>query len=282
VGRVTTTACRAVIERVKAGIARPFAGRKLPGWVGIALGVAERWALQEERIRSTFDLVRDVGGEPAMLVSVLESPLFSVGLIAGGVGYLIFAGEPSPGAVRHPWWTIVGWSVVTVCIAAVLLVFGYGYFQLRVMEVAGPKIDQIQKEALGGRLVWHMNDFDKYLFGLALDAIAENDRFVVKVWCSQDVNSKSYADDFLKVILDHKWPKPSVNCLFNNMKADLFGLHIAINEPPGTDITTIEIPKDAKKAASLLTQANLRFSWLSNETIGKDDYYIGIGIGPAP
>jgi len=67
-----------------AGISRPLVPRKCPGWAGIAVGGLERLALQEERIRQAFDLVRDLGGEPAMLVSVLESPLSSVALIAGG------------------------------------------------------------------------------------------------------------------------------------------------------------------------------------------------------
>lgn len=271
------------VERIRTGIARPFTGRKLPGWASIILGALERLALQEERIREAFHLVRDLGSEPAMLVSALESPIFSIALIAGGVGYLIFVGEPKAGTVRHRWWPVVGWSIAAICLAVIVSVFGYGYFQLRVMEVATPQIETVQQKALGGQLFWHLTDGEKFKLGEALDQVPESERFEVKIWAlPTNSNSQTYGSDLAEVFTNHHW-KIAPDFMFNNLRRDLVGLSISVSKKYLHEDKTMkpsEFPPNVQKLAQILVQAGIGGEWSWNDGLKDDDFAIAIGNGP--
>ena len=232
-----------ITDRIKGAVlTRPFSFRKLPGWAEIAVGVAARISSHEERARNAFEVMRDMGGDPEMIASVVTSPWFSAGLILSGVGYLVFVGEPQKGIQRQPWWPIVGWSVVSVCMAILLSATGYGYFQYRVMEVAGGKINEIQQQALGGQLFWHMTELEKLNLGTALAEVPEASRFEIKLRCvPTSSSSQTYAIDLLETFKKHNW-KATPDCMFNNVKRDLMGIYISVpKEDQGIVPSIIEI-----------------------------------------
>jgi hypothetical protein len=159
-----------------------------------------------------------------MIASAIESPWFCFGLVATGVGYLVFVGEPKT-VIRHPWAPVVGWSVFLICLALMISTIGYGYFQFLVLQEAGRRDAERQKQAIGTPLFWRLTDFNKYTFGLRLDEIPEDKRFEIKIKCLPDAISRTFVESFAKVIIDHKW-KVSANCLFSNIRPDLIGLWI--------------------------------------------------------
>jgi hypothetical protein len=52
---------------------RPFVLRKVPAWISIVLGFGTRLAGHEERIRHVYDVTREMGGEPEVIVGLVES-----------------------------------------------------------------------------------------------------------------------------------------------------------------------------------------------------------------
>jgi hypothetical protein len=241
--------------------------------------ICTRFIEREEHIRHAYHFMHEMGGEPEMIATLVESPWFSFGLVAAGVTYLIFVGEPKEGVQRHPWWPIVGWSIFSLCLLGIVSVIGYGSIYYLGAKFAGEKIQTVQRQALSGQLLWRMTDFDKYMLGRALDAVPENERFEFKIWCSQDTNSRTYTEDFAQVLFDHKW-KPAVNCLFNNLKSGIFGLWITAKGNPGDPVDLNKLPPQARKMAEIFQAAQIPFVWGANQTIDEKDYYLAIGIGP--
>jgi hypothetical protein len=259
---------------------RPFASWKLPGWASIVLGFVTRIAEHEERIRHAYHIMHELGGEPEMIAAVVESPWFSATLVIGGVGYLVFVGEPKKGVQRQPWWPIIGWSVFGICLLGTVSVIAYGSVYYLGAKLADQKIQSVQRQALSGQLLWRMTDFDKYMLGRALDAVPEGERFDFKIWCSQDTNSKTYTEDFAQVLVDHKW-KPNINCLFNNLKSGIFGLWITAKGKAGDPVDLNKMPPQVRKMADIFQAAQIPFVWGANDQLTENDYYLAIGIGPA-
>jgi hypothetical protein len=126
---------RAGRQRLKAAVvSRPFLPRKLPAWVSIALGFFTRFAGHEERIRHLYDVTREMGGDPEIIVGIIESVWFSVILVAGGVLYLIFVGESDKSIRRHPAWPVVAWSILSIFILSVAFVPLYGALEIYIRE----------------------------------------------------------------------------------------------------------------------------------------------------
>lgn len=259
---------------------RPFTLRKLPGWISVLVGASSRFLEHEERIRRAYHAIHDLGGEPEMISQLIQSYWFSFGLIAAGVAYLVFVGEPEKGVQRQPWWPIVGWISVSICISLVVAMTCYGYFQYRIIEEAGKQTDIVRRQALGGQLFWHMTEIEKMRFGEALDQVPESERFDFKIWCSQDVNSKTYTEDLAQVLVEHKW-KAAPNCLFNNLKAGIFGIWISMKAKPGTEVDLSKAPPEVKKISEIFIAAQISFVWGANEQLPDNDYYVAVGVGPA-
>jgi hypothetical protein len=245
------------------------------------LGFATRLAEHEECIRYAYHIIRDLGAEPELLAALVESPWFSTALVVAGVGYLIFVGEPDGKVQRHPAWPIAAWSIVAICAALVFSVIGYGYFQLRVLEVASPKIDEIQKRALGGQVFWHLTDAQKLKLGDALDQVPEGERFEVKLLClPTSSNSQTYATDLFQVCSEHHW-KVAPNCMFNNVRRDFVGLSVSIptkfNRPGATNS---DLPHQIQKLAELFTAADIAGSWSFNDEQKDEEALLVIGNNP--
>jgi|SRR5271165_6352371 len=111
---------------IKAKFLSAFSLRKLPGHAIWVLGVV--WKLLD--IAGHLDvfsrMVEGMGGTPAMLANVLLSPLTSVGMIAIGISYVVFVGEPEKGVQRHVWWPYVGWAIFAISLISMVGIVGYG------------------------------------------------------------------------------------------------------------------------------------------------------------
>jgi hypothetical protein len=114
---------------------RPFLSlRKLPGVLLTAFGLG--WKLLDigGRLDLFIRIAESMGGSLALLATALLSPWTSVGLVAVGVGYVVFVGEPEKGAQRHPWWPYAGWALLACSVLSLLIVAGWGAIEFYVRE----------------------------------------------------------------------------------------------------------------------------------------------------
>ena len=99
------------------------------------LAQAGQWGWLSLDIFSRLDIlwrvVETMGGSPAMIAFVISSWEFSFALIALGVGYTVFVGEPEKHTQRHAWWPYVAASVFFVCLATMASVAIYGAYELQ-------------------------------------------------------------------------------------------------------------------------------------------------------
>ncbi len=106
--------------------------RKRPAWFGIALWIITEIPDWRHRLDFWFGTVEAMGGYLGDAAVVLGSTYFRWGILIIALGYLVFVGEPKRGVQRHPWWPIVGWSVLGACLTAITITLGAGYFEMRV------------------------------------------------------------------------------------------------------------------------------------------------------
>lgn len=107
------------------------------------LGQLVHWGWLSLDIFGRLDLlwrvVESMGGTPALIASIVSSWQFSFALIAIGLIYTVFVGEPEQGVQRHTWWPYVAASIFFICLTAMGLLAIYGAYevQLRKAYAAG-------------------------------------------------------------------------------------------------------------------------------------------------
>jgi hypothetical protein len=79
-------------------------------------------------------VAESVGGTPAMLAAVVSSIWTSVALIAGGIGYIVFVGEPKQGVQRHYLLPYVGWALFVIACLSMMGVIGEGAAELYIRQ----------------------------------------------------------------------------------------------------------------------------------------------------
>jgi hypothetical protein len=104
--------------------------RKWPGHAVWILGAVWKFLDIGGRLDLFSRIVESMGGSAAMLASLLLSPWTSVGLIVGGLGYVVFVGEPGKGTQRHHWWPYVGWAIFAVTLLSMVFIAGYGSVEI--------------------------------------------------------------------------------------------------------------------------------------------------------
>jgi len=162
---------------LKANPWRLVAPRRLPGWLTTAIGYGPKLAEEYfEHVRNAFDIARELGGEPRVLIDLITSNWYANSLLTIGVLYVIFIGEPHRGVLRHPAWRIIGWSVAGLCLAGVTAAGFLAAAQVIYVAGEGQGERKIQQQALGSPIYWHMTTDEKAKLGMALDKIKEEDR----------------------------------------------------------------------------------------------------------
>lgn len=72
----------------------------------------------------------------SIAASIFISPYFGPSALIAGLLWLIFVGEAPAGVQRYHWARYLGWSVVSVCMAAVAVTAGYGYIEFYIRQEA--------------------------------------------------------------------------------------------------------------------------------------------------
>ncbi len=121
---------RRVISRIWRLFTQPV---KFPGWaaIGTAIVLITDWA---DRIGYWIEIAQTMGGHMGMIASVVGYRYFPIGLVAAGLLWLYLVGEPSRGVQRHHWWPYFGWSVVAICVTAIIVTAGRGWFEIYLRE----------------------------------------------------------------------------------------------------------------------------------------------------
>jgi hypothetical protein len=138
---------------------RIFSYSKLPGITIAIIGVAWRVLDWGGRLDFLWHMVEALGGNAAMIATIISSPLSSVALIVVGLSYVIFVGEPVVTTIRGPLVPVIGWGFVILCLSLLgaISIFGYFVYELPndpdalyqglspVARISGPEIDNTSK-----------------------------------------------------------------------------------------------------------------------------------------
>jgi len=192
---------RGLVQRVR----HLFTRRKMPAWMVILLLAVEEIPDWKSRFDFWLDAVRNMGGEIGIAATVIASPLFSFAVLAGAILYLVFVGEPAKGVQRHHWWPYLGWGFFGICFAATFITGIVGYVEIYIQKEVGQRENEIQRQALGTHVFWHLTDFDKLSLGRELDKVPDKARFDVRIECSGGPDSRTYTDDLGAVFSSHNW-----------------------------------------------------------------------------
>lgn len=106
--------------------------RKLPGIGLLVIGLGWRLLDIGGRLDLLVRVIEQIGGSPALIASIVSSVWFSVALVAAGVVYLIFVGEPGRGVQRQRWWSAIGWGIFVLSFAGMVGTATVGYVVLQV------------------------------------------------------------------------------------------------------------------------------------------------------
>lgn len=107
--------------------------RKWPGYAISLLGVAWQFLDIGGRLELLWRIVEGMGGTPAAIAAAILWPWTGVLLIAVGLCYSLFVGEPPKGVQRHHWWPYVGWATFALAFVSMAgtAIYGAAEFYIR-------------------------------------------------------------------------------------------------------------------------------------------------------
>jgi hypothetical protein len=253
---------------------------KLPAWAVILLLVIKEVPGWKSRYEFWLAAAKSLGGMPGTIASVIASNYFAA--IAGvmAAAYIVLVGEPKKGTQRHHWWPYIGWSVFGLLLTSIIVTGIVGYVEIYIKEEVSSRDEAIQKQYSVHPVFWHLTDFQKTNLGVALDQVPEDKRFQIQIRCLQDSGSRTFAEDFAKVVTDNHW-KVIGNCLFNDIRPDLVGLYLGIaKKHAGKAIS--DLPEHVRTLAKLLEDARIDGQWgLDKDDALGDEGVIIIGNPPS-
>ncbi|SRR5216683_2870424 len=253
---------------------------KIPAWLVIIILVVKEIPDWKSRYDFWLTAAMSLGGVPGTIASVVASGYFApiVGLAAAA--YIVLVGEPKKGVQRHHWWPYIGWSVFGLMLTVMVVTGIVGYVEIYIKDEVGKRDETIQRQSSVHPVFWHLTDFQKTSLGFALDQIPEEKRFDIQIRCMPDSGSRTFAEDFAKVVVDHKW-KIVANCLFSDIRPDLVGLYLGIaKKHSGKNFP--DLPEHIRILAKLLEDAKISGQWGhdKDDTLG-DEGAIIIGNPPS-
>jgi hypothetical protein len=269
-------------QRIRAAFTEPV---KLPGWAAIIVVVVQVVPDWKSRIDFWLSVAKSAGGYLAVAAAVVASPYFTPSLLAGGLAWVLFAGEAPRGVQRHHWLRYVGWSVFLVCVTLIVITAGYGALTFYVKEQVSQRDIDLQKKYASGPIFWHLTDAEKLAFKNELSKVPEKERFQVQIICLPDAGSRAFVEDIAQVFNDAGWPKVGANCLFNKLKPDVLGLYVAATPTFIEKLTAIknmdDWPHDIRTLVKVLTDAKIPAQWANYDDDTKQDHFFLL-VGNAP
>jgi hypothetical protein len=253
---------------------------KIPAWLVIIILLLKEIPDWKSRYDFWVTAAKSLGGIPGMIAWVIGSGYFAPIAAIMAAGYIILVGEPKKSVQRHYWWPYIGWSVFGTLITIMVVTGIVGYVEIYIKEEVGKRDGAIQKQSAVRPVFWHLTDFEQTTLGFALDRIPEDKRFTIQVRCLPDAGSRTFVEDFAKVVIEHKWTI-SANCLFSNVRPDLVGLYIGIAKKyAGKNIE--DLPEHPRLLAKLLEEAKIQGQWgLDKDDSLGEDAAIVVGNPPS-
>lgn len=197
---------------------RLFARRKLPAWAFFVLSAIEQIPDWKGRLDFWMESAREADGYLGVAAIMIASPYFSVGLVAAGVAWLLFVGEPQKGVQRHAWLPYLGWGLFAVCLTAVVVTAGWGAIQFYIRE----------KIAISSQSqFWYLSDIQKKNLGAVLDSVPPDQRFpIVFEEVFGNAQALTMANDLGEVFVDHGWKITGSQS--TTLRPDLQGINFVI------------------------------------------------------
>jgi hypothetical protein len=252
---------------------------KIPAWLVIVLLILKEVPDWKSRYDFWIAAAKSLGGIPGMIASVIGSGYFTPLAAIAAAAYIVLIGEPKKGVQRHHWWPYIGWSVFGTLVTVMVVTGIIGYVEIYIKEEVGKRDEIIQKQSVARPVFWHLTDFEKTSLGFALDQVPDEKRFQIQIRCLPDAGSRTFVEDFAKVLIDHKW-KISANCLFSDVRPDLVGMYLGVAKKySNKDIQ--DLPEHARVLAKIFDVAKLNVQWgLDKDDSLGDEAVIIVGNPP--
>lgn len=142
------------IDMDKLSFRSAFSVRKWAGYALSLLGLVQQsiywgWSLLDigGRLDFLWHIAESAGGTPAMLTTAIFWPWTGIILIASGVLYVVFVGEPTSGVQRHHWWPYVGWGIAGFVFASMAGTALYGAAELYIRSEIAKGIAGVSRGA---------------------------------------------------------------------------------------------------------------------------------------
>lgn len=250
---------------------------KLPGWAAMLVAVAAYVPDWHSRIEFWWSVAKGAGGHLAMLAAVVASPYFTPALFVGGLLWVLFVGEPAKGVQRHHWLRYVGWSIVSICLAAVIVTAASGAIEFYIQQQISVRDRSLQEKAATKPVFWRLTEAERTALAFELGKVPEGDRFEIKFKCLTDASSRVFTEDMASVMQKAGW-KVFADCLFNNLRPDLTGLHLSISKNHrGKNVA--DLPKDLVTLLTILRNSNITLQ-LALDDLKDDEFFLAVGNTP--
>jgi hypothetical protein len=215
-----------------------------------------------------FDLWTKAGGDFPALIQAITSPLFGLALIAGGVGYAIFAKEPEKPVA--PYVPKIAWAIIGFCGVVLGTAFLFEQF-LRESHV-GEYVAQLTKER---HVTKAQADKLKEILGPVSGNFPQK-HSSVDVMAADNSESRGYAAELMVALTfaglrissaNPRMPTPLEMHAIGNVKG-VFIQVADVNKPP----------PEAVLLADALNKADIKTTFWNNDQFWIDNYILTVGL----
>lgn len=173
----------------------------------------------KSRLDFWLEAARRAGDYTSGAAAMIGSPYFGIGLVAAGISWLIFVGEPQRGVQRHNWLPYLGWSIVALCFTAIVVTSGWGAIQIYTNE----KVEESH--------FWYLSESQRLSLGKELRSTMDSMRFPVRIMYDLgDFQSATMANDLNKVFIGSGWKASKEMRL--GMDPTIMGIDFVISKCP--------------------------------------------------
>jgi hypothetical protein len=203
------------------------------------------------------------GGDFPMLVQAITSPFFGIALIAGGIGYAIFAKEPERPV--SPIVPKIGWAVVAVCALVLSTMFLFEEF------LKASRIGQYVHDLTDER---HLTEHQREKIKENLEPISKQFKRQIAVYAVDNPEVSGYAVEIMKAlkasglpIMNADDPNFTIPLQARTVGTELKGVKILVSDPKNP-------PDEAKLIAHALNDADIVTGFHNSRDYWIDNYAI--------
>ena len=240
---------------------------KVPGWLAFIYVALSLIPDVSSRINFWLDAAKVGGAYMTTAATILSFPYFNGGLLVFGLLWLLFVGEPIRGVQRHPWLQVAGWAIFVFFVSTVVLVAGYGYFEIRVSEVAADNSRgdrHIDPQAYLNLINYLRPIASEFTRGIDVDSV-------------DTPEANAYAIEIMRAMVQGGLKVQSQNFgmlvpqIMRALSPKVRGVFFQVKD-------TVHPPKEAVDLANAFLVANIQTSYANNAMLGPDNYRLSIGL----